>query len=133
MKYFTNVREQDKVYGLIYGKGVVRTVLNGHYHFEVEYENGQVVPYTEDGIPGWNTALDFQTVFYKDNIDLYTLDFSPVQKILSPKKIIKLRNDNMLEVRCPSGAWIQVNKCPQNITEDYLENKQFHLFRKLEL
>ena len=132
--YFKNVKKNDEVFGLVYGKGIVRNVWNNSYYkFEVEYENGQVVPYTEEGNPGWNTdKLNFQTVFYKMDIDLLNYDFSPSEKILSPKKIIKLRNMNKLEIKCPSGIWRDIKKCPLSIMEDYLEENKLHLFRKMQ-
>jgi hypothetical protein len=132
MSYFKKVTEGDKVYGLVFGHGVIRTVLDGYYKFEVEFDNGHVVPYTEDGIPGWSNNLDFQTVFYKTDIDLEDLDFSPTDKVLSAKKIIKLRTKRNLEVRCPSGIWYPITKCPSYVTEQYLEEGKLHLFRKLQ-
>jgi len=131
MSYFKNIKENDKVFGLVYGPGKVRTVFDGYYKFEVEYQNGQIVPYTDNGNPGWNTGdLDFQTVFYKNDIDLFDFDFSPSEESLSPKKIIKLRDKKKLEAKCESGIWRNVTECPQNIVEEYLENNRLHLFRK---
>jgi hypothetical protein len=129
--YFENVKINDEVYGLIFGKGVVTSVWDGYYKFEVTYPNDYVVPYTDEGIPGWNILLDFQTVFYECDIDVMDFDFSPVDNILSPKEIIKLRNKKKLQVRCPSGLWITIDKCPDFLVQGYLENKQFHLFRKV--
>jgi len=131
MSYFKNVQEGDEVFGLVFGKGVVTSVWGeGHYTFEVEYENGSFVPYTEDGIPGWSGNLDFQTVFYADDINISDLDFTPADEILTPKKIIKLRNKKKLEIRCPSGIWQPVDKCPGYVMEYYLEEGKFYLFRK---
>jgi hypothetical protein len=129
--YFKKVKEGDEVFGLVFGPGKVKNVWkDSYYSFEVEFSNSHTVPYTEDGIPAWSGKLDFQTVFYKEDIDVTTLDISPSDKILSVKKIIKLRSKNKLEVRCPSGIWQPVNKCPGYVAEEYLENKKFHLFRK---
>ena len=133
MSYFKNVTENDKVFGLVYGKGFIRSVwADSYYTFEVEYENGQVVPYTSDGNPGWNTSrFDFQTVFYANEIDLMDHCFAPVEETLSVKKIIKLRDKNKLEIKCPSGLWQKLDKCPSTIANEYLEDKKFHYFRKL--
>ena len=128
--YFSNVKEGQEIYGLVYGLGVVRTMLNGFYLFEVEYKNGQVVPYTEHGIPGCNRKLPEQTIFYPDDVEYQEFDFSPVDKILTPNKIIKLRNKDKLCVRCPSGMWYKVGECDPLIVEDYLENSKYHLFKK---
>ena len=50
--YFENVKINDEVYGLIFGKGVVTSVWDGYYKFEVTYPNDYVVPYTDEGIQG---------------------------------------------------------------------------------
>jgi hypothetical protein len=129
--YFKKVEEGDKIFGMVFGPGVVTSVWgDGHYSFEVEYDNGDIVPYTDEGFPGWGVRMETQTCFYKEDIDIMDLDMSPVDEILNPKKIIKLRAKGKLEGRCPSGLWRNVNDCPQHISEKYLENEQFHLFRK---
>jgi len=132
MDYFKKVKENDKVFGLVYGKGIVKSVWdNSHYSFEVEYENGSFVPYTSEGYPGWNTGkLNFQTVFYASDINLMKYDFVPGLENLSVKKIIKLRNHNKLEIKCPSGIWQSVEKCPESVMHEYLENNELHLFRQ---
>jgi len=133
--YFNNkekkIQKGDQVFGLVYGKGVVKNVWeDGHYNFEVEYEiNHQVVPYTLDGVPGWS-SLDFQTVFYCDDVAFSDIDISPLGDVLPAKTIIKLRNQKNLEIRCPSGIWRIANKCPQNLMEEYLEENKLHLFRR---
>jgi len=133
MSYFKKVKEGDEVFGVIFGRGKVSNVyLDGFYAFEVEYDTGDFVPYTIEGVPAWNTKLNEQTVFYKKDIDLFNLDISGINKILSYKKIIKLREKNKLFVRCPSGIWEKVEKCPYWIIEDYIENEKFYLFKKKE-
>lgn len=129
--YFSNVKEGDQIFGLIFGLGNVKTVWgDGYYKFEVEFKNGFIVPYTEDGIPAWNSKLDFQTIYYKSDIDITNLDISPSEKVLTPKKIIKLRNKGKLEIKCPSGIWQSVSNFPSYIMETYLEEGKLHLFRK---
>lgn len=128
--YFKNVKEHDKVFGLVYGKGTVSKVMeDGFYEFQVEYENGQTVPYTKDGIPGW-ANFEFQTAFYSNDIDLTSEDISPNTEKLSPKKIIKLRNKGKLMIQCPSGIWRNIKECPNHIMEGYLENNLLNLFKK---
>ncbi|MEA2049737.1 MAG: hypothetical protein U9O56_03300 [Campylobacterota bacterium] len=132
MSYFNEVKIDDNVYGLVFGAGVVSEVFqNGHYKFMVEFKNGYEVPYCEDGIPGWGKFKE-QTIFYKDDIDLSEYDFSATKKILSPKKIIKLRAKKRLEIRLPSGVWTDCRKCVKNYLEEMLEKENFHLFRKKE-
>ena len=116
---------------MIFGHGIVKNVWgDGFYTFEVEYDNGHTVPYTPEGSPAWCNRLDFQTVFFKEDIDLESLDFTPTEDVLSVKKIIKLRMKKKLEVKCPSGIWQIVGECPRYVTEGYLEDGKLHLFRK---
>lgn len=131
MAYFENVKVGDVVYGLVFGPGVVNEVFeDGFYKIIVSFKNGYDIPYTIDGIPKWGN-FDSQTVFYKNDIDLTEVDFSPVKKVLSPKKIIKLRDKNRLEVRLPSGIWCNLNKCATDYVEKLLTKEKFHLFRKI--
>lgn len=130
MAYFDNVKEKDKLYGLVFGAGKVTQVFqDSHYKMMVKFKNGYEVPYTEEGIPGWGNFKK-QTIFYRNDIDLTDVDFTPVTKILSPKKIIKLREKKMLEIRLPSGIWSDCSKCVREYVEDMLENENYHLFRK---
>jgi hypothetical protein len=130
MSYFKKVKIGDKLYGIVFGAGRVTQVFeDSHYKFMVTFKNGYEVPYTEDGIPGWGNFKK-QTIFYKKDIDLTDIDFLPVTKVLSAKKIIKLREKNKLEMRLPSGAWAKISKCPVEYIEQMLEQENYHLFRK---
>jgi len=136
MSYFDKIKVGDIVFGLVYGKGEVIYAINdkymiqSFYSFEVEYANGQRVFYTPEGIPNWSNSNDFQTVFYEKDIHLCDLDIEPIEDILGVKKIIKYRDKKVLEMRCPSGVWVSVHKCPLNFAENALENGSFHLFRR---
>ena len=130
MAYFSKAKKGEKVYGMIFGKGKIAEVYpDSHYPIIVEFNNGYEVPYTEDGIPGWGNFKK-QTMFYRDDVDLSSEDFSPVEKVLSPKKIIKLREKGKLEVRLPSGIWKSVKKADEDYLERILKQEQYHLFRK---
>ena len=130
MAYFSKAKVGDKVYGLVFGKGkIVAVYPDSHYSIMVEFNNGYEVPYTDDGIPGWGNFKK-QTLYYRTDVDLSKADFSPVEKILSPKKIIKLREQGKLQVRLPSGLWTNVKKADPQYVEQLLENEQYHLFRK---
>jgi hypothetical protein len=130
MAYFKDVKVGDKLYGMVFGSGVVVQVFeNSHYKMMVSFKNGYDVPYTEDGIPGWGN-FKRQTIFYKNDIDLTEVDFTPVTKVLSPKKIIKFRQKKKLEVRLPSGIWTECSKCVKKYVEEMLEAENYHLFRK---
>ena len=132
MSYFKNVEVNDKVFGLVFGKGKVTSVWeDSFYSFEVTYDNAQRVPYTIDGVPAWINT-DHQTVFYKKDIDLMDLDITSATKKMSPKKIIKLRDKKKLDIKCPSGIWQKLGDCPSYVMENYLENELFHMFRKSE-
>ncbi len=131
MSYFKKVKKDDKVFGLIFGLGKVIEVFdNSHYKIMVEFENNYEIPYTEDGVPGWGKFKD-QTLFYKEDIDLTEFDFTAIEKVLSPKKIIKYMDKKKLEVRLPSGVWHKCNKKVKNYVEEELEKENYHLFRKL--
>jgi len=130
MAYFDKVKVKDKLFGLVFGAGKVSQVFeDSHYKMMVKFKNGYEVPYTEDGIPGWGNFKK-QTIFYKNDIDLTDIDFGPVTKVLSPKKIIKLREKKRLEVRLPSGVWTNCKKCVNGYIEEMLEVENYHLFRK---
>jgi len=129
--YFHKVEVDDKIFGLVYGKGKVVNVYdkNDFYSFEVEYENSSKVHYTSEGYPNWGN-FDEQTIFYQNDINVFDLDISPNKKILSIKQIIKLRSKNMLEIRNKSGIWRDFCKSPIDYREDMLESQKFYLFRK---
>jgi len=130
MSYFDDAKVGDKVYGLIFGKGkITECYKDSHYVIMVTFSNGYEVPYTADGIPSWGNFKK-QTCFYKQDIDLGKGDYSPVIKVLSHRKIIKLREIDKLEVRVPSGAWINSKKCPNSYIEEICESENYHLFRK---
>jgi hypothetical protein len=130
MGYFKNAKVGEKVFGLIFGSGTISQVFDeSHFKVMVTFDNGFEVPYTENGVPGWGNFTK-QTMFYKNDIDLTDVDFSPVKKVLSNKKIIKLREKGKLEVRLPSGIWNDVADCPAEYLEDILTSERFHLFRK---
>lgn len=130
MAYFDNVKVKDKVYGMVFGAGKITQVFdNSHYKMMVSFKNGYEVPYTDDGVPGWGNFKK-QTLFYKEDIDLTDVDFGPITKILSPKKIIKFRQKKKLEIRLPSGIWTDCSKCVTQYVEEMLEAENYHLFRK---
>ena len=131
MSYFNNVKVGDKVFGLVFGLGTVLKVFeDSHYKLMVDFEGEYEIPYTEDGIPGWGKFKE-QTLFFKNDIDLTDHNFSPINKVLSPKKIIKLRDKKKLEVRLPSGIWHLYNKEVKKYCQDLLEQEKFHLFKKI--
>ncbi|MBN2721834.1 MAG: hypothetical protein JXQ77_03350 [Campylobacterales bacterium] len=130
MAYFSNAKKGEKVYGLIFGKGkIVNVFPDSFYSLMVEFKNGYEVPYTDEGIPGWG---DFkkQTLFYRNDVDLSNEDFSPIDKVLTPKKIIKLREKKKLQVRLPSGLWTSIKKADSEYVEKMLNKEKYHLFRK---
>lgn len=128
--YFHKVKVNRKVYGLVFGAGKVIDVYeNSHFKFMVKFKNGYEVPYTEDGVPGWGRFKE-QTLYYKKDIDLSSYDFSATNKVLSIKKIIKLKDKDKLEIRLPSGVWTLYSKAIKEYCEEMLENENYHLFRK---
>ncbi len=130
MSYFDNAKVGDDVFGIIFGKGTITNTFDeSHYKVMVTFTNGYEVPFTDEGIPGWGNFKK-QTCYYKEDIDLEKVDFAPTEKILSNKKIIKLKETGKLQVRVPSGAWKNAKKCPDEYLEDICENEKYHLFRK---
>ncbi len=130
MAYFGKAKKGDKVYGLVFGKGKIAEVFEeSFYPLLVEFKNGHEVPYTEEGVPSWGTFKK-QTLFYRKDIDLSKEDFTPVDKVLSPRKIINLREKSKLEVRAPSGVWCSAKKADVSYVERLLEEEKYHLFRK---
>ena len=127
-----HIKVNDLMFGLVFGKGVVRSVReDSHYAFEVEYENGQVVPYTEDGNPAWNFGEGIRTVFFRRDIDLMEFDFSPTPEVpLTIEEIIKLRTIGKLLVKCESGIWRNVKECPSSEVERLLELSAFYRFKR---
>ncbi len=130
MAYFKKAQKGDKIYGLIFGKGKILEVYpDSFYPSIIEFDNGYEVPYTDDGIPSWG-HFKKQTMFYRKDVDLSDEDFSPVDEVLSPKEIIKLREKNRLEVRLPSGIWRSSKKADEAYLESILKRELYHLFRK---
>ncbi len=130
MGYFKKAKVGDKVNGLVFGRGKITEVYpDSHYSIIATFKNGHEVPFTEDGIPSWG-SFDYQTLYYRDDIVMGKADFSPVDKVMTAKKIIKCREKGDLEVRLPSGMWENTKKCPKKYVEDLLENEKYHLFRK---
>ena len=130
MSYFKDVKEGDLVFGLIFGLGRVVSIFeDGHYKLMVQFEDDYEIPYTDEGVPGWGRFV-IQTLFYKEDIDLTEYDFSSLNKVLSPKKIIKLREKKKLEVRLPSGVWFKNKSSLKDYVDDLLKDEKYHLFRK---
>ena len=130
MGYFKKAKVDRKVYDIIFGKGkIVEVFEDSHYKFMAEFKNDYQIAYTEEGIPNWGLFKN-QTIFYKKDIDLSKEDFSPIEKILSAKKIIKLRDKNKLEVRLPSGIWKSTKRVDVEYIEKLLKKEKYHFFRK---
>jgi hypothetical protein len=130
MVYFEDAKVGDNIYDLVFGAGKIAKIFdNSHYKIMVDFKNGYEVPYTEDGISGWGNFKK-QTLFHKNDVDLTDVDFSPVSKVLSAKKIIKLREKDRLQVRFPSGVWKNVKKAEPSYVEDLLEREKYYMFRK---
>jgi len=131
--YFKDIKEGDKVYGLVFGKGQISSVFNGKgfYQFEVEFDNGRLIPYTEEGIPGWGKFQE-QTLFYKKDIDKSEFDYTGNSQIMSHKKITKLLHVNKasLEIKTPSGIWHNVNKVDNKYIERVLYSGMLFMIRE---
>lgn len=137
MSYFDDVKTKQEVFSMIYGNGKVCYVLDkksrtdGFFTFQVQYETEKVY-YTTDGVPDWcSFEGNCQTVYYKDDLDKPEMSYEQRQDdVLSEKKIMKLKDQDRLEIRTPSGAWINANVCPPKLVFEALRNENYYLFRK---
>ena len=135
-KYFDDVKLGDEVYSIIYGNGKVSFVLEknqrtpGFFCFQVQFKSDKVY-YNEEGIPEWCDELCSQTLYYKNDLNKPELDYETIEKaLLSKKKIVALHSKGKLEMRVPSGAWVNVKNCPPKVFVKALNDKEFYLFRK---
>jgi len=139
MTKFADIKLDDEIYSVVFGLGVVIFVLDkslrldGYFAFEVEYENGRRVHYTEDGRPGWCKDINkcAKTICYRSEVDLDTLDKSTDAEPLKRHVIDKLRENFMLEMKSPAGGWVDSNLMPDSMVDEALENAEYHLFRKM--
>ena len=140
MKKFADIKLGDKMYSVVFGLGKVIFVLakslrlDGYYVFEVEYENGQKVHYTEDGRPGWCKDINHcaKTIHYKSEVNFDSLDTKSPSAMLTSHQIDKLRNNDMLEMMSPAGGWIDANLMPDMMVDNAINNGEYDLFRKIE-
>lgn len=139
MQRFIDIKLNDEMYSIVFGIGKVIFVLtkalrlDGYYVFEVEYENGQRVHYTEDGRPSWCKDLNkcTRTVYYKGEVDFDKTDNKVKKKILKKHQIDRLRHTDILEMLSPAGAWIDANLMPDVMVDDAIDNGEYHLFREM--
>lgn len=136
-KYFEDVKKGDELYSIVFGKGTVVMALepemrvDGFYAFQVKFGDSEFVHYTLDGYPNWcSKGGCIQTVFYPKDVDFGSMDFEPIEKVIKEKKVKKLKESDELEMRCPSGAWRNVNECPTDVVKRMLDTAKYHLFRK---
>lgn len=138
MNKFTDIKLNDEMYSIVFGLGKVIFVLTkslrleDYFIFEVEYENGQKVYYTEDGKPNWCRDINncTKTIYYKEEVNFDELDIKPKKKIFTKNKINELRYQDALEMMSPAGGWIDANLMPDIMVDNALQKEQYHLFRK---
>lgn len=139
MTRFTDIKLHDEMYSVVFGLGKVIFVLtkslrlDGYYVFEVAYDNGQRVHYTEDGKPGWCKDINncAKTIHYKHEVDFDTLDTEIETKPLKRHQIDKLRNNDTLDMMSPAGGWIDANLMPDIMVDNAINKGEYHLFRKM--
>ena len=138
MNKFTDIKLNDEMYSIVFGLGKVIFVLakslrlEDYFIFEVQYENGQKVYYTEDGKPNWCRDINncTKTIYYKEEVNFDELDIKPKKKIFTKNKINELRYQDALEMMSPAGGWIDANLMPDIMVDNALQKEQYHLFRK---
>ena len=139
MGKFTDIKLNDEIYSVVFGLGKVIFILtkslrlDGYFIFEVEYDNGQRVHYTEDGKPNWCQDINncTKTICYKHEVDLDDLDTKLKKKVLKKNKIKKLSSEDALEMMSPAGGWIDANLMPDIMVENAIRSEEYHLFRKM--
>lgn len=139
MTKFADIKLHDKMYSVVFGHGKVIFVLTkplrleGYFVFEVEYENGQKVHYTEDGRPGWCKDINqcSKTIHYTSEVNFDALDTKTEDTVLKKHQINKLRNSDTLEMMSPAGGWIDVNLMPDMMVENAMNHEEYHLFREI--
>jgi len=137
MQYFSNIKLDQEVFSLIYGKGkVIFTLpdehrLEGFYIFAAEYKKRNKVYYTVDGFPNWSDKDSCcQTVFYTNDAEIKDMDTSEEGTVPSEKQILKWKVNGTLEIQCPSGIWRNVDQSPDTLIIKALKKSKYHLFRK---
>ena len=141
MTKFTDIKLGDEMYSVVFGLGKVIYVLDkplrldGYYAFEVEYESGEKVHYTEDGRPGWCKDINkcAKTIHYKHEINFDELDTKAEEEILKRHVIDKLRDKYTLEMMSPAGGWIDASLMPDIMVDNAINNGEYHLFREMKL
>lgn len=141
MNKFVDIKLNDEMYSIVFGLGKVIFVLakslrlDGYYIFEVEYDNGQRVHYTEDGKPGWCKDIQHcsKTIYYRHEVNLEDLDTKVKKKILTKHKIEKLRDKDTLEMMSPAGAWVDADLMPDIMVDNAINNGEYDLFRKMKV
>ena len=128
--YFTGIEINEECIALIFGKSKVirKYEEDSTYTFEVEFATGEIVPYTNEGVPAW-TTLDMQTLFKKS--DILKVDTSNINPyyILTIKEIIALREKNLLQLQdFTSTNYVEYGE-NKELAEEYMFVKKFHLFR----
>ena len=136
MQYFSKVNVKEKVFSLIYGRGVIVFVLpkehriDGFYIFAAKYKK-HIVYYTVDGLPNWSSKDGAcQTVFYEEDIDFKNIDMQEPTLIPSENQILKWKNNSVLEIQCPSGIWRNVEESPNDLIKKAIKKSKYYLFRK---
>ena len=139
MAKFTDIKLNDEMYSIVFGLGKVIFVLtkplrvDGYFVFEVKYDNGQRVHYTEDGKPNWCQDINYcsKTIYFKKEVNFDALETKRKKKILKKNKVDKFRYENTLEMLSPAGGWINAKLMPDIMVDNAINNEEFHLFRKL--
>ncbi|MFT5661089.1 MAG: hypothetical protein ACI9TV_001735 [Sulfurimonas sp.] len=139
MNKFVDIKLNDEMYSIVFGLGKVVFALakslrvDGYYIFEVQYDNGQRVHYTEAGKPGW--CQDFnhcaKTIYYRHEVNFDDLDTTIKKEMLTKHKIEKLKHEDTLEMMSPAGGWIDASLMPDIMVTNAVNNREYELFREM--
>lgn len=139
---YDRINVDEYVFDIIYGEGVIVDMNGeGDYPIVAVFSNKEphtTMSYTKSGIPAWVKSGEWDRVLYTAD-ELTLLDIasylSPNFKVLKLEEIFKIENKHMvevrsgIEVRCPSGIWVNSLNLPECIIDEYLEKDALHLFR----
>lgn len=127
---YKNIEVGMRAFALVFGKGVVKRILpDSDFVIEIEFENGHCVFYNLEGEPNWSN-ISFRTLYFDYDFDVFKVDTIPSEEVLKAEEIITLRENGKLLMSCPSGVFVEVEKCPNELVETNLEQKKFRLFKK---
>lgn len=137
MHYLSNAKPGDKVFGLVQGHLTIKSIVPEKYRIPgaaaitCENSKGKQFHYSMEGQPMWAfNYCDCRTLYRLEDVDLSDLDMATSPKLLSEKRIKKLLAKDKLQLRVPSGLWMDTDIIPKHLVDKALNNLHWHLFKE---